>query len=90
MKEKMTALLQEKFQPVKLDVVDDSAKHAGHAGAIESGGGHYQVLIVSAAFDGATPIERHRMVYRTLNSLKPHIHALGIRTYTPKEYELRP
>lgn len=88
MKEKISGLLQKEFTPVHLTVIDDSAKHAGHAGAA-SGGGHYQVLIVSQVFDGATPIERHRMIYRALKPLSAGIHALGIQTYTPQEYDLR-
>lgn len=69
-----------------LEVFDDSADHAGHAGARESGGGHFQVVIVSAAFEGKTRIARHRMVYDRLTGLIPQrIHALAITAQTPDE-----
>lgn len=69
-----------------LEVFDDSADHAGHAGARESGGGHFQVVIVSAAFAGKTRIARHRMVYDRLTGLIPQrIHALAITAQTPDE-----
>ena len=78
-------LLREAFQPVQLVVEDDSAKHAGHAGAA-SGGGHYNVEIVSAVFAGKNRLARHRMVYDALNTLWPAaIHALAIRAVTPEE-----
>ena len=53
------------FAPSTLDIQDDSAKHAGHAGA-RAGGGHVNVRIVAAAFAGKSAIERHRMVYAAL------------------------
>ena len=78
-------LLREAFQPVQLVVEDDSAKHAGHAGAA-SGGGHYNVEIVSTAFAGKNRLARHRMVYDALHTLWPAaIHALAIRAVTPEE-----
>lgn len=78
-------LLREAFQPVHLVVEDDSAKHAGHAGAA-SGGGHYNVEIVSPAFAGKNRLARHRMVYDALRTLWPAaIHALAIRAVTPEE-----
>ena len=78
-------LLREAFLPVHLVVEDDSAKHAGHAGAA-SGGGHYNVEIVSPAFAGKNRLARHRMVYDALHSLWPAaIHALAIRAVTPEE-----
>ena len=78
-------LLREAFQPVQLVVEDDSAKHAGHAGAA-SGGGHYNVEIVSATFAGKNRLARHRMVYDALRTLWPTaIHALAIRAVTPEE-----
>jgi len=89
MKDKITAILRKEFQPSELSVIDDSARHAGHAETMASGGGHYQILIVSAAFDGAGLTERHRMIYRALKPLSSGIHALGIRAYTPREHNLR-
>jgi BolA protein len=68
-----------------LEVIDDSASHAGHAGAA-SGGGHYQLTIVSPRFIGVPRIERHRLVYAALAPLMKHeIHALALRTYAPGE-----
>lgn len=73
------------FAPEAVDVVDDSASHAGHAGA-RSGGGHYDVTIVSARFAGKSRIERHRMVYAALSPLmQVKIHALALKAYAPGE-----
>jgi len=66
-------------------VHDDSASHAGHAGA-KSGGGHYVLMIVSPRFVGVSRIERHRMVYAALGPLmQQKIHALALRTYATDE-----
>ena len=82
------ALLREKLAPLspeRLEIVDESARHAGHAGA-RSGGGHYQLLIVSAAFTGKNTVARHRLVYDALGDLmRTRIHALGIKALTPDE-----
>lgn len=68
-----------------LDIEDESAQHAGHAGA-RSGGGHYRLHIVSAAFNGKTTMARHRMVYDALGDLMHHqIHALSITAHAPEE-----
>lgn len=75
--------LERAFAPVSLDVLDDSARHAGHAGA--RAGGHFRVTLVSAAFAGRTRLERHRMVYRALDSLMGRgIHALNITARAPE------
>jgi BolA protein len=67
-----------------IDVRDDSAQHAGHAGA--SAGGHYSVTIVAAVFAGKPRVARHRMVYDALaDALQRGIHALAITAYTPEE-----
>jgi BolA protein len=82
------ALLQAALQalaPEHLEIQDDSAAHAGHAGA-RSGGGHYDVLIVSSRFAGLNSVARHRLVYATLGELmKTRVHALAIRALTPEE-----
>lgn len=82
------ALLQaalQALQPEHLEIEDDSAAHAGHAGA-RSGGGHYDVLIVSSRFTGLNSVARHRLVYATLGDLmKTRVHALAIRALTPDE-----
>lgn len=71
--------------PESLDVLDDSAQHAGHEGA-RSGGGHYQVIVVSPRFAGKPLMARHRMVYDALgNMMQKEIHALAIKAYAPDE-----
>lgn len=73
------------LEPESLELVDESAAHAGHAGA-RSGGGHYRLTIVARAFDGKPAQQRHRMVYEALGPLMRHeIHALAIRAYAPGE-----
>ena len=76
-KAKIENILKEKFHPEFLEVIDDSAKHIGHAGAKE--GGHYNVIIVSSVFEGVKPIDRHRMIYEALKPIKDKIHALAIQ-----------
>jgi BolA protein len=81
--DKMRELLQT-LQPHSIEIIDDSALHAGHAGARE--GGHYRLTIVSAKFEGKKTMERHRMVYAALASLmQSGIHALNISAKTPEE-----
>ncbi len=76
----------QRFNPESLDVFDDSADHAGHAGARESGGGHFQVVIVASAFTGQSRVARHRLVYDALRDLMPgSIHALAIVAHAPEE-----
>jgi BolA family transcriptional regulator, general stress-responsive regulator len=74
------------FAPAKLEVVDESHHHAGHAGHREGGETHYRVHIVSAAFQGKSRIERHRMVNEILVAeLKDGVHALAIHASAPGE-----
>jgi len=71
--------------PQKIDIEDDSARHAGHEGA-KSGGGHFNVYIVSDKFDGMSLIERHRAVYAAMgDAMQTEIHALSIDARTPAE-----
>lgn len=73
------------LDPVSIEIIDDSAKHAGHAGA-RSGGGHFRLTIVSPRFAGFRTMERHRLVYDALGPLmKREIHALSITAKTPDE-----
>jgi len=70
-----------------LDVDDQSAAHAGHAGARESGGGHFSVLVVSPAFEGLSQLQRQRKVYAALaDEMKGRIHALSMTCLTPAEH----
>lgn len=72
--------------PQQLELIDDSHLHAGHAGA-RSGGGHYRLIIVSAAFSGKNTVTRHRLVYEALGDLmRNDIHALAIQARTPEEH----
>jgi len=83
------ALLRAALSPSHVHVHDDSAAHAGHAGAA-SGGGHYNVLIVSERFAGHSRVARHRMVYDALRELFPvQIHALAVIAHTEQEYQSR-
>ena len=71
-------ILTEQFSPSKLLVKDQSHLHAGHAGASD-GRGHFDVTIVSEAFTGKRPLERHRMIFAALGSMmETDIHALRI------------
>lgn len=84
--EQMRALLAA-LQPVQMEIIDDSHKHAGHEGA-RSGGGHYTLYIVSAQFDGKATLARHRMIYSALGEMMKHdIHALNIHASTPQELQ---
>lgn len=73
------------FAPELIEIEDDSASHAGHAG--NTGGGHYNLLIVSEAFEGLSLIQRHKLVYTEVGDLmQSRIHALSIRAKTPAEF----
>jgi BolA family transcriptional regulator, general stress-responsive regulator len=74
------------FAPDALDVEDESAKHAGHSGARPGGETHFNVRVVSKAFEGVSRVERQRRVYAALaEELKSRIHALSLTTLTPAE-----
>ena len=81
MRERLAAL-----QPLALELEDESAQHAGHAGSRPSGGSHWRLAIVSEAFRGKNPVARHRMVYEALGDLmKRDIHALRIEASAPEQ-----
>jgi BolA family transcriptional regulator, general stress-responsive regulator len=72
--------------PTRLDLIDESARHAGHAGARPQGESHFRITIVASAFAGKSRIERHRLVFQALGSLmESDIHALAITALTPAE-----
>lgn len=72
------------LKPLQIEIEDDSAKHAGHAG--NQGGGHYNLLIVSEQFEGLSLIQRHRLVFAQVDTLmQSQIHALSIQAKTPNE-----
>lgn len=81
--ERIRAALQAALAPELLEIEDDSHRHAGHAGA-RDGRGHFNVHIVSTAFEGKLPLARHRAVYAALGTMMDtDIHALSIRAETP-------
>jgi len=85
LRERIEAILRERFAPLHLEIRDDSARHAGHAGAA-AGGGHFEVVVVSAVFEGKSLLDRHRMVNDALREMiGREIHALGLRTLAPGE-----
>lgn len=83
--QRMRERIDHALSPASLDIQDDSARHAGHAGA-QSGAGHFIVRVVSNAFEGRRPLERHRLVYDAVADMMPReIHALTIDARTPGE-----
>ncbi|MEY4717533.1 MAG: hypothetical protein RL563_151 [Pseudomonadota bacterium] len=77
--------LEAALKPELLEIIDHSAAHAGHAGN-RSGGGHYNVTIISNEFEGKSLVQRHQLIYKALGDMmKQEIHALGINALTPSE-----
>ena len=80
--------ISDTLKPVQLKIIDESHMHAGHAGHDASGESHFQVLIVSDAFEGVSRVQRQRLVYDLLaEELKTKIHALALKTLTPSGFE---
>ncbi len=78
--------LTDAFRPSRLEVQDDSARHAGHAGAREGGESHFNVVIEAEAFSGTPKVARQRMVYRALaEELAGPVHALSVKAFAPGE-----
>jgi BolA protein len=78
--------LTDAFAPTRLAVIDDSHRHAGHAGARPEGETHFRVELVAAAFAGQSRVARQRLVYAALaDELRTHVHALQLTTLTPDE-----
>jgi BolA protein len=85
--QRIEQILRERFRPDHFQLVDESQLHAGHAGAAESGGGHYRVLVVSKEFAGRSLLEQHRLVNEALQSMIGNeIHAISIKTLTPEQW----
>jgi len=82
------ALLEQRLaalEPELIQIYDESAEHAGHAGAA-SGGGHYQLIVVSRRFEGQARVARHRLIYQAVGDLmQRRVHALAITALTPEE-----
>ena len=78
------------LNPLSIEIEDESALHAGHAGA-KGGGGHYRMTMVSDAFIGKNTVARHRLIYGALGELmRTRIHALAIRALTAEEANTQP
>ncbi|TAJ70272.1 MAG: BolA family transcriptional regulator [Phenylobacterium sp.] len=74
------------FQPTRLEIEDDSGRHAGHSGAREGGESHFNVTIESPAFSGAPRVVRQRMIHKALaEELAGPVHALSIKALAPGE-----
>jgi len=83
--DRLTERLRAALEPDLLEVVDDSHRHAGHAGAAD-GRGHFTVLVVSKRFAGLNTLRRHRLVYETVGDMMAtDIHALSIQALAPGE-----
>ena len=84
--EEITKKLRQAFAPVALEVVNDSHRHAGHAGSPQTGESHFSIKVVSESFAGKSRVERHRMVNQVLaDELAGKVHALAISALTPEE-----
>ena len=83
--ERIKSMLEQAFSSALVAVEDDSARHAGHAGA-RGGAGHFLVRIESEDFTGRSRLERHRLVYKALAEMLPReIHALNIEAVSPED-----
>ena len=81
------ARLDAALAPTELEIIDESEQHVGHAGA-RDGKSHFRVRIVSPRFEGARPLERHRLVFDALNDMmKTDIHALSVLAQTPDDVQ---
>jgi BolA family transcriptional regulator, general stress-responsive regulator len=88
--ERIKEKLTKAFAPQSLEIVNDSDRHAGHAGSPGTGESHFSVKVVSAAFAGKSRLERHRMVNEVLaEELAGKIHALAVSALTPEELTRR-
>jgi BolA protein len=86
--DRLTERLQLGLEPVQLEVIDDSHRHAGHAGAAD-GRGHFTVLVVSKRFENLGTLKRHKLVYEAVGDMMTtDIHALSIQALAPGESAL--
>ena len=84
--QRMREILEAALHPESLNIIDESHKHAGHAGA-RGGGGHFILEITAADFAGKSLVQRHRMIYELLGDMmQSDIHALSIQARAPGEY----
>ncbi len=86
MTDRISRRLEGGLSAAQVEVVDESHRHAGHAGARPGGETHFRLKIVSADFSGKRSVERHRMVYDLLSAeIADGVHALAMTTLTPEE-----
>ena len=82
--QEMERLLTEAFEPTRLEVINDSAKHAGHSGDDGSGESHFTIVIEASAFADVSRLERQRMVNKALGDIPgQRVHALAIQASAP-------
>jgi len=85
-RDSITRKLTEAFAPERLEVVDESSRHEGHAGARPEGESHFRIYIVSQVFRGKTRLERHRLINNALSGeIASGVHALAIHASAPGE-----
>lgn len=81
-------ILTDRLAADYVDVTDESLNHATHDEAVQSGKGHYRLVVVSSRFTGKTLLERHRMIYDALKAeFQESIHALTIQAFTSQEWD---
>jgi stress-induced morphogen len=86
--DRIEAVLRQGFAPIFLHIADDSARHAGHAGAAPGGQTHYSLVLVAEAFRGQSRVERSRAVHAALaEEFAGGLHALALTLRTPEEHE---
>ena len=84
--ERLHAKLTAAFAPERLQIDDESDRHAGHAGAREGGESHFNVVIEATAFEGVARVQRQRMVYAAVaDELAGPVHALSVKALAPGE-----
>lgn len=84
--QRIISLLTQELHPILLELRDDSARHAGHAGAAPGGQTHFNLVIRSEKFAGLSKVKRHQYIYRLLDQeFKSGLHALSISALTPEE-----
>lgn len=88
-REQIRRKLEAELAPIHMEILDNSARHKGHAGSDPHGETHFKITLVSAAFSGLSRVARHRLVYEALaEELRERVHALNIEARTPDEIQL--
>lgn len=91
MADRIFARIAGALDQARVEVIDDSARHRGHAGAREGGESHFKVKVISPSFSGRSRVDRQRLVYAALKAeFADGVHALEVQTLTPEEAAARP